>query len=318
MHKLVQCMPTIVKPLFCLLLLAISLLSRAQPGFDSDAEFAPNDPGICMLCHSSSSPVAADGILQSVHGMVGSPDSPFTPGQSACQSCHGPSATHLGLSQDGSRPLPAIVFGRHRPAAQQDAMCLGCHEQDAGHEWLGSPHEFAELSCSGCHKVHDAVDPSLTFEGKTSLCVNCHPRQQAETLFASSHPIRSGQMTCADCHAPHGGSGPAALLQPTLNDQCFQCHAEKRGPFLWEHAPVSEDCSNCHKSHGSNHRNLLQARTPFLCQQCHLAPFHPSNAESGVGIPPRGASTNLVGRDCSNCHTQIHGSNHPSGAGLTR
>ncbi len=256
--------------------------------------------------------------MHGTHGLVGNAGSPFAPGQAGCQSCHGPSTAHIGSTPEGLRPLPAIVFDQRQAATEQDAMCLGCHEQDSGHFWPGSPHEFAEVSCSGCHSLHDTVDQSLTFAGQTTQCVSCHQRQQAETLFASSHPIRSGQIVCTDCHDAHGGPGPAALLQPTLNEQCFQCHAEKRGPFLWEHAPVSEDCSNCHKPHGSNHRNLLQARTPFLCQQCHLAPFHPSNAESGLGVPPQGASSNLLGRDCNNCHSLIHGSNHPSGSRLTR
>ena len=125
-------------------------------------------------------------------------------------------------------------------------------------------------------------------------------------------------MQCTECHAPHGGPGPADLIAHTINEQCYQCHAEKRGPFLWEHAPVAENCLDCHSPHGSNHRDLLQARTPWLCQQCHMAPFHPSTALSGTGLPGEAANASLLGRDCMNCHTQMHGSNHPSGSGLTR
>ena len=29
--------------------------------------------------------------------------------------------------------------------------------------------------------------------------------------------------------------------------------------MLWEHAPVRENCLNCHESHGSNHDKLLVA-----------------------------------------------------------
>ena len=50
-------------------------------------------------------------------------------------------------------------------------------------------------------------------------------------------------MACSDCHNPHGAMADFALVGRTLNDTCFTCHAEKRGPYLWEHAPVSEDCS---------------------------------------------------------------------------
>lgn len=158
----------------------------------------------------------------------------------------------------------------------------------------------------------------LKFQQLNNQCLSCHQRQRSEIMRPSSHPLHSGQLSCVDCHSPHGGPGPAQLKAFSLNDQCLDCHAEKRGPFLWEHAPVAEDCTNCHAAHGSNHGSLLKTRSPFLCQQCHQAAFHPSNQESGLGIPPSGASTNLLGKDCMNCHTQIHGSNHPSGSGLTR
>lgn len=300
-----------------LLLLALTSNPAAAQSQSSADDYLPNDPATCLLCHGSSGPLPADTILQGAHGIGGHPSAPLAEAQGGCQACHGPSAAHMVL-QNGVRPPTPVVFDQRLPAAERDAVCLGCHEREAGHEWRGSAHEFAELSCSGCHQVHATSDAILTHAGKTEVCTDCHQRTRAETLFASSHPIRSGQMVCTDCHAPHGGPGPAALQQATLNEQCFTCHAEKRGPFLWEHAPVSEDCSNCHQPHGSNHRALLQARTPFLCQQCHLAPFHPSNAESGLGLPPTGASANLLGRDCTNCHTLVHGSNHPSGSGLTR
>jgi hypothetical protein len=66
---------------------------------------------------------------------------------------------------------------------------------------------------------------------------------------------------------------------------------------------------------------MLKARAPFLCQQCHLAQFHPSTAYSGTGLPgdaiPSGAQQ-LLGKNCMNCHSQVHGSNHPSGVRKTR
>ena len=57
---------------------------------------------------------------------------------------------------------------------------------------------------------------------------------------------RFGLMTCSGCHSPHGSTAPAMLVKPTLNQTCYSCHAEKRGPLLWEHQPVTEDCALCH------------------------------------------------------------------------
>jgi DmsE family decaheme c-type cytochrome len=112
----------------------------------------------------------------------------------------------------------------------------------------------------------------------------------------------------------------------TVNETCFQCHADKRGPFLWEHQPVNEDCTLCHKPHGSNISPLLKSRPPFLCDECHNGP-HTSTSPFGTavtgiqggGVAAGGSpSTSAAGRACMNCHVMVHGSNSPAGALLHR
>ena len=118
-----------------------------------------------------------------------------------------------------------------------------------------------------------------------------------------------------------------------ISDTCYNCHAEKRGPLLWEHLPVRENCLNCHTPHGSNQARLLTERPSFLCQDCHANSGHQSAILSGAQLnstkpglpykvfPPTGAAvTNFraFARGCVNCHSQIHGSNNPSGAYFTR
>ena len=79
----------------------------------------------------------------------------------------------------------------------------------------------------------------------------------------------TAKMACSDCHNPHGSTGPTLLVKNSVNETCYTCHAEKRGPFLWEHAPVVDNCTNCHTPHGSANAPLLKARAPWLCQDCH-------------------------------------------------
>ena len=86
---------------------------------------------------------------------------------------------------------------------------------------------------------------------------------------------------------------------------------EKRGPDLWEHIPVRENCMVCHSPHGSNQRNLLVKSAPRLCQSCHLLGHHQTVAGTAKQIWN-------VNRSCLNCHPAIHGSNHPSGIVLMR
>jgi DmsE family decaheme c-type cytochrome len=119
-------------------------------------------------------------------------------------------------------------------------------------------------------------------------------------------PVREGKMTCTDCHNPHGSMTEGLLADRSVNDNCYRCHAEKRGPTLFEHPPVRENCLNCHDPHGSIHEALLVARPPRLCQNCHINSRHPSE--------PRNAASRFVfNKGCVNCHSQIHGSNNPSG-----
>ena len=85
---------------------------------------------------------------------------------------------------------------------------------------------------------------------------------------------------------------------------CTKCHAEARGPFVFEHAAVKGEggCVTCHTPHGSQNPRLLNvANINQLCNQCHSpvsgATVHGMNAGSAERQP------------CINCHTFIHGSN---------
>jgi DmsE family decaheme c-type cytochrome len=136
-------------------------------------------------------------------------------------------------------------------------------------------------------------------EGKT--------RQRVK--FANGHGAWSEMET--SCHSVHGSVTVALINQETVNDNCYSCHAEKRGPFLWEHAPVNENCLDCHDPHGSARQAMLRLNPPRLCQQCHIETLHPTEAR----LP---TNRFVIGRSCMNCHTNVHGSNHPSGFGFTR
>ena len=130
--------------------------------------------------------------------------------------------------------------------------------------------------------------------------------------------MRESQLVCQDCHDPHGGDGESLAIRSTANETCYACHAEKRGPFLWEHPPAAEDCGVCHAPHGSNQPALLVRRAPQLCQACHSSVGHRSFPALASQLPPGPASEFLLAGACLNCHTEVHGSNHPSGDRLRR
>jgi DmsE family decaheme c-type cytochrome len=286
-------------------------------------EYADADASDCMDCHDEESVYPVLSILATPHAVKADSRTPLAQ-QHECQTCHGASAAHL---EDEGTP-PPITFGPDQPAGPQNETCLGCHQGGDRMNWQGSTHEGEGVSCAGCHTIHSKEDPVLMKnirpeifrrEGQTQVCSTCHQEQRAMMYRAFSHPLQEGKMNCSDCHNPHGSMGPTLLTKPTLNETCYECHAEKRGPFLWEHPPAREDCSICHTPHGSNHPALLKQRGPLLCQQCHMAASHPSAAYSGPDLDaPSGPDFHLVSRNCLNCHSEVHGSNHPSGVRFTR
>lgn len=273
----------------------------------------------CTECHDETDAYPVLAIHKTPHAVLADDRTPFA--QGGCTSCHGPSVDHTRRAR---RNPPDLVFGRgvgSSPPAEQNAACLGCHESGQRMHWKGSAHETEDVACTSCHTLHTDRDPVLANADQTPVCLTCHREKRAELHRPSTHPLLDGQMACSDCHNPHGSNSQTLLVGNNVNETCFGCHAEKRGPFLWEHAPVREDCTNCHRPHGSTQAALLKARVPWLCQECHLAPQHPSTAYSGTGLPtaatPSGAQQ-MLGKGCLNCHSQVHGSNHPSGVRKTR
>jgi len=309
------------------LLLAVSGTAAAA-GEEAQQPEAKYSKGVkqCMACHKEGKERPAHEIFFTEMGITGDPDSPFADGNHDCEACHGPASQHLRKQPDGTRLPPPVVFDDRTPVAEQNAVCMNCHNDSGRFHWPGSAHNLEGMACVACHDLHTPNDPVLSLETQPEVCYQCHKEQRAQFLRQSRHPVATpsasmsnvGLMSCTDCHQPHGGNGPGNLIRNTINEQCYDCHAEKRGPFLWEHAPVQEDCTICHSPHGSNYENLLVARQPYLCQQCHLATFHPSGVYSGTGIPPDGAAQQMLGKQCANCHAQVHGSNHPGGLRQTR
>ncbi|MCH1923400.1 DmsE family decaheme c-type cytochrome [Shewanella sp. C32] len=277
-----------------------------------EGKYSPKGADTCLMCHKRSDKVMA--IFSGVHGAITSSKSPMAGLQ--CEACHGPQGNHKGANE------PMIAFGKDStlPAEKQNSVCLSCHQDDKRMNWESSHHSSADIACASCHTIHAANDPILAKDTEVAVCTSCHTKQKADMNKRSAHPLKWNQMVCTDCHNPHGTSTEADLVKPTINDTCYSCHAEKRGPKLWEHAPVTDNCVNCHNPHGTVNEAMLTARPPQLCQQCHASDGHASRAyqgNTGLGGTVNGSAF-TGGNSCLNCHSQIHGSNHPSGKLLQR
>jgi DmsE family decaheme c-type cytochrome len=236
-------------------------------------------------------------------------------GANDCQACHGNADQHLKESSKAA--IISYAKDGGRSAEELAGQCLHCHSSSSQVAfWQNSMHNSAGLSCGSCHSGH-ASEPMNLKTGQTELCFSCHRDIRSQSNRQSHHPIVEGKVSCSDCHDPHGGFGDKMIKADSINDLCYSCHSDKRGPYMWEHPPVEENCMTCHTAHGSNHNKLLTRKTPHLCQSCHDWTYHPSTAYNDSDSFSNGTPTRqLVGRNCLNCHNNIHGSNGAPSLGL--
>lgn len=262
----------------------------------------------CADCHEE----VVDGFAAGAHGRAFRHWDGLS--EASCASCHGDATAHVEAG-DGSN----IVIPSEMTPAQVEATCLECHSDNASQtHWKGSLHQRRGVTCLDCHSIHEEPEGGSMVRAslRTETCYRCHQDVRAEMSKVSRHPVREGKMTCFSCHDPHGSITTKNLRASSVNELCYDCHTEKRGPFLWEHAPVRENCLNCHTPHGSNHLKLQSTSVPYICQQCHINTRHPGTLYDATRLPtldnPDTGSNRLFNRACVDCHAAIHGSNHPS------
>jgi DmsE family decaheme c-type cytochrome len=271
-----------------------------------------NGDAKCTYCHDESDAPELLVIGKSRHGNNADSRTP------TCTDCHGESTAHRDLRSGPERPKPDRTFDRNTATSARDRnlACLNCHQKDPKrHLWQGSTHQSHDTACTSCHTLHVERDAVLDNRTQPEVCFRCHKEQRAQVNKPSHHPVMEGKVSCADCHNVHGSAGPSLMKGDSVVETCFACHMEKRGPFVHNHRPVSDDCTNCHMPHGTTADNLLKARPPLVCYQCHSG--HGTPGIAGIAPPvttsPKADTFIEQGRGCLNCHTEIHGSNNPNG-----
>lgn len=288
----------------------------------------------CQSCHKAE--YAEFG--KTPHATLGATTGPVT----GCSICHGPGRAHTEAEEaahgdDAKMASAAKLIFRFNGTPQENASrCLNCHTTSKSQaNFAHSEHFMHNVSCQNCHATHltegaeaaagarpvrpqtaqarifnvpapnvEAVwlRDSLLQKPQPDLCMSCHASVQAQFALPTHHRVPEGLMKCSDCHQPHGTASPVKLRSEGW-EACVKCHAEKRGPFVFEHASVHvEGCVACHTPHGSVTRNLLVRREGrFLCLECHVNTDAPNTPHSRLGFQTSG--------ECTRCHVTIHGSN---------
>jgi len=243
-----------------------------------------------------------------------------------CEACHGPGKAH---SEEGD-PAKIISF-KHKSSKDISETCLTCHAGKEEHNnFRRGEHWRNDIGCTDCHSPHGNptglnLASSITFKsranaqkpdfstlhmlkvGEPQLCLGCHSEVKPQFNGPFHHKVLEGAMKCSDCHNPHGGFELKQTRLATGADAaCIKCHADKQGPFTYEHAPLKTDgCIACHTPHGSSNPRLLKFNAVAqLCLTCH-------SVDHGVGaVEPQGPQHNLNAQyaNCTACHVKIHGS----------
>jgi DmsE family decaheme c-type cytochrome len=267
----------------------------------ADAAYAGTDT--CKGCHEE----LAAAFGKSFHGQAWVSSGKYQ--VSGCEACHGPGSKHAADPSKAS--IVSFGKGSAQTAEQRTAACLSCHVTSKELDFWGvGKHASNGVACADCHDIHAGAVPKVK---QPDVCFDCHKDIRLDANKQSHHPIIEGKVSCNDCHNPHGSMAHGMVRADSRNQLCYRCHAEKRGPFAYEHPPVEENCGTCHESHGSRHDKLLTQRMPNLCQDCHgIDGSHPTRAYTeNFGFNGTESASNksrFTARACMNCHNMIHGS----------
>lgn len=282
--------------------------TSTPPAPPAKAEFVGTET--CMTCHED----IGTAFKKNPHQIVETDKKRGWAGK-GCESCHGPGSNHAGTAEAKEIRNPARLV-----ASESNKLCVTCHVTKPMHDGpVESAHVRNQIACVSCHKVHANGPYGLVArkaEAVNTLCSSCHLTVKAQFAKPHAHKVEQNAMTCVDCHNPHGSiKSPLQRTSSPNEPPCFSCHANKRGPFTFEHAPVRfEGCNSCHEPHGSaNPKMLTQQEVRLVCLSCH------ANLQGALATAKLGSPTGVVPpafhdlrsaryQNCTTCHQKIHGS----------
>ena len=280
----------------------------------------------CALCHEPQ----AKSVAHTKHGKLGGLES-WKGKVTGCETCHGPGKAHVEAEGDPTK----IISFKKMSSKNVSETCLACHAgKEAHNNFRRGEHWRNNVGCTDCHTAHGAEyakaapesiafvasathqNPGVSEEkmlkaSEPQLCMTCHNETKQQFSKPFHHKVLEGTMTCSDCHNPHGGfEQKQTKLALGADASCIKCHANKAGPFVFEHGPLKlEGCTACHAPHGATNARLLKRPSVRqTCFECHTG----ISDELAPGVPSRHNQAQLREQQCTVCHSAIHGSNSSS------
>jgi len=288
-----------------LVLVLALVLGPGLTAEEDEEEALAFDSSVCAACHEDQ----VSAFESNPHALLNDPEwSAPSAEDGSCVACHAGALTH---AEEGGGEGNVFAFGEETAAAAQIGACQACHA-DTHPRFRTSEHAQAGLACADCHQIHQAgaaavallrsgpptaADPAHAVGASSGMCANCHGDVFTRFQWNERHRLQEGILDCTSCHDPHERA-TRARLGGHSQGTCLDCHTDKGGPFVFEHASSRfEGCVACHDPHGSPNRHLLRVqRVAELCLSCHaqVPGFHSR------------FDLNTV---CTNCHATTHGSN---------
>ena len=311
---------------------------QAKPA--ASAKNSPEDyvgSETCKACHEAQH----DSFMKTAHAKL--QKAGWKAEQQGCESCHGPGKAHV---EGGGDKTKIRTFANESPK-QISEGCLKCHAGKEEHNnFKRGEHWRNDVACTDCHSPHFSTRLTATLagapQGKTDapsslmpvgafsahsndlaplkmlvknepqLCLTCHNEMKGQFSQPFHHRVLEGAMKCSDCHNPHGGFElKQARLATGADASCMKCHADKQGPFVFEHAPSKvEGCAICHTPHGSSNPKMLKrSAVNQLCLECHSNVALKVGEIDTPGAPSFHNQATVRFQNCTTCHSKIHGSN---------
>lgn len=235
----------------------------------------------CAACHST-------GLVKAYDKVQDRYATRWQEANVGCEACHGPGSRHLdwaggdrdldnkGLATNVGRVWEPVGGQRDIPPATdtmsgQLQVCGACHSRRTE---LGNPDVTASF--------HDQYALSPLLEGLYFADGQIRDEVYEVGSFMQSR-MHQNQVSCTNCHEPHGGQ-----LRATGNALCLQCHEPRRfqdrSHHFHQENSAGAQCVNCHMPErtymGVDRRRdhsfrvpdpiaSIQLGVPNACTQCH-------------------------------------------------
>lgn len=224
---------------------------------------------------------------------------------------------HAASAAARQRPKPDADAIRSYLAALPPAPELHPEDEAIAHDWAGSAHAAADVSCASCHAPKSETAEEIAADWVESpdpqeICSSCH-KAEAKTFRLGRHGTRAHPKLGKPRNAKHitkdvgwkADKELLAQLDAYLNDATpppLMSTAEARVPLHAEAMGQELTCTTCH---GPHKVDVVKAQVES-CTSCHAddhsmayegSPHHQLwQAELAGDLPPGSGVT------CATCH----------------